>query len=48
MCGGVGVWVSLQEVHCGCTFKYEFTLWVYFGIAGYPHNESHSNARRPM
>ena len=24
---------SLQEVHCGCTFKYEFTLWAYFGIA---------------
>ena len=31
-------------MHCGCTFKYEFTLWAYFGIVGYPHIESHSNA----
>ena len=34
--------VSLQEEQCGCTFKYEFTLWAYFGIVGYPHIESHS------
>ena len=41
--------MSLQEVYCGwCTFKYEITLWAYFGIVnlwGYPHIESHSNAR---
>ena len=28
--------VSLQEVHCGCMFKYEVTLWAYFGIVGVP------------
>ena len=26
--------VNVHEIHCGCMFKYEVTLWVYFGIVG--------------